>query len=105
MSEKEQRETERTPVVLEATWSGSTVGSPVRVTDISMGGCYLDTIGRAEPGESVLISLILAEGKLVTLSGIATYAQTHTGFGVRFTNLSEEQSELIAGLLAKSGDD
>lgn len=102
MPEKEQRKTERTPVVLEATWSGSTVGSPARVTDISMGGCYLDTIGRAEPGERVLLHLTLPDGKLVTLSGIATYAQTHTGFGVRFTTLSEEQSELIAGLLAKS---
>ena len=102
MSNENRRKSERTSLVLEANWDGSQV--PMRVTDISMGGCYLDTIGQAKPGESVTVNIVLPNGKVMTVSGIATYLQTHTGFGISFTNLSEEQRELIAGLLAKQED-
>ncbi len=104
MSNGDRRKTGRTSTVLEANWEGSRVGS-ARVTDISMGGCYLDTIGQARPGETVIVRIRLSDGKELTVSGIASYLQTHTGFGIRFTDLSEEQRELIAGMLAKQEDD
>jgi PilZ domain len=96
-----QRKAERVPVVLEASWDGCM--SPGRVTDLSMGGCYLDTIGQAKPGDSVTVNIHLPDGKILALSGIASYFQIHTGFGIQFTDLSEEQQALLAELLASQG--
>jgi len=101
MPHHDQRKAERVPVVLEASWDGCT--SPGRVTDLSMDGCYLDTIGQAKPGDSVTINIQLPDGKLLVVSGIASYFQMHMGFGIQFTDLSEEQLAVLAELLASQG--
>ena len=101
MPHHNRRKAERIPVVLEARWEGST--TPGRVTDLSMGGCFLDTIGQAKPGDTVIVKIQLPDGKVLTVSGIASYFQIHTGFGIQFTDLSEEQWALLAELLASQG--
>ncbi|MBD0326701.1 MAG: PilZ domain-containing protein, partial [Pyrinomonadaceae bacterium] len=39
---EERREEERVPVSLEVAWEGGSGRHQARVSDISLGGCYLD---------------------------------------------------------------
>jgi hypothetical protein len=48
---RERRGDERARVSLEAWWEGMSGRHEARVSDISMGGCFIDTQGVAESGE------------------------------------------------------
>lgn len=100
MANDEKRKTKRVPLTLEATWEGGDAGRhEARVSDISRGGCYLDTIRRAALGDVVRLSLRLPDGNWLTVSGIVVYLQLYIGFAISFTNLSEEQRQLINPLI------
>ena len=99
MISQERRKTFRIPVVLEASWDGCGAGWEARITDISTGGCYLDTVVQAAPGELVNIRLRLPEGDLLGVEGLVSYALPHTGFAVSFANLTAEQRHRIERLV------
>jgi len=101
MITQERRQAPRIPVVLEALWDGCGAGWEARVTDISSGGCYLDTVGQATPGEVVSIRFRLPEGELLAVQGLVSYVHPHTGFAVSFANLTAQQRQAIEGLLAQ----
>jgi hypothetical protein len=101
MMSQERRKASRLPVVLEALWDGSASGWEARVTDISSGGCYLDTVGQAAPGEIVSLRFRLPEGNLLAVQGLVSYVHPHTGFAVAFAHLTTEQQSAIDGLLGQ----
>jgi hypothetical protein len=99
MINQERRKASRIPVVLEALWDGGAAGWDARITDISIGGCYLDTVGQATPSEMVSIRFRLPEGNLLAVQGLVSYVHPHTGFAVKFANLTAEQRNSIERLL------
>ena|GEM_PF-841623 len=101
MMSQERRKAFRLPVVLEALWDGSASGWEARITDISSGGCYLDTVGQATPGETVSLRFRLPEGNLLAVQGLVSYVHPHTGFAVAFAQLTSEQQSAIDGLLGQ----
>lgn len=100
MADEEKRKTDRIPVVLEATWDGEAGLREARVSDIGPSGCYVDTMGQAALGEVVHINLRLPSGDWLTLSGTVVHLHVHMGFGVRFTELSEEQRQSLNQLIS-----
>ena len=99
MANEEKRRADRIAVVLEATWDGGSGLREARVSDIAPGGCFVDTIGQAALGEVVHINVRLPSGDWLTLSGIVVHLNLHMGFGISFTNLSEEQRQSINQLI------
>ena len=92
---RERREDERALVSLEARWEGMTGRHEARVSDISMGGCFIDTQGAAEVGEMIVFSIRKPDGGWLTLSGEVVSVDPHTGFSVGYISLTdEEQQEL-----------
>lgn len=74
-----------------------------RVDDVSLSGCFVDTYGPVEVGEPVELKILRRSGEWLSLRGyVATY-QNGVGFGMAFTDLSEETQNALQDLIAKGG--
>lgn len=90
---------------LHASWDRE---HPARVTNLSEGGCYLDTVGEVMRGEIVGFRVLLPDGEFLYLEGEVRHYTAGTGFGVQFLELNEEQQRNLERLLkiaAESGPD
>jgi hypothetical protein len=91
----EKRKHERLPVVVEVNWDGGTRRSGARTTDISQGGCFVDTMAHAPVGQTINFKLLLPDGTWIVAQGFVVYELPRTGFGVRFTNISDADRERL----------
>ena len=96
---EEKRKHERLPILVEVLWEGGTRSSGARTTDISEGGCFVDTMAHAPVGETIDFKLLLADGQWITAQGEVVYELPRTGFGVRFTHISDPDREQLTALL------
>lgn len=97
--EQERREEPRVPVSLEVSWEGTSGSHTARISDISLGGCYLDTLGSATPGEIIGLTIKLPDGELLNLRGEVAYHLQHQGFSVCFTFLTDEEQYSLSQLI------
>lgn len=95
----ERRTEKRLEVCLDAVWDGNSGKHPARVTDLSEGGCYVDSLGESHVGEILNIKLKLQNGEWLELSGEVAHLMPPMGFGLRFVNLNSEQFEKLRSLL------
>jgi hypothetical protein len=96
---KENRSETRFDVCLTARWQGSATRQNVRISDLSRGGCYVDTIGEVIVGETLFLQLLMPDGEWFELQGVVVRHSPGLGFAVRFTNLDERQEHQIRSLL------
>ena len=68
-----------------------------RITSFSAGGCFLQAGHRAEPGEEVFVKFWVPQEK--TLRCEVRYQLEGIGLGLKFTDLSEEERGVLAGLV------
>ncbi|MEO6334982.1 MAG: PilZ domain-containing protein [Pyrinomonadaceae bacterium] len=73
-----------------------------RITDISAGGCYIDTIAQVRVGDIVSLPIFVASGVSMIFSGKVAYVLEGFGFGVEFLDLTDEQRDFLARLLAST---
>lgn len=95
----EKRQHERMPVVVEVHWDGGTRTSGARTTDISEGGCFVDTLAHAPVGETIDFQMLLPDGTSIVGQGVVVYELERMGFGIRFTNISGSDRERLRTLL------
>jgi hypothetical protein len=95
----DRRGEKRWEVCLDAVWDGKSGNYDARVTDLSEGGCYVDSLSQAHIGEVLNLKLQLPSGDWVDLAGEVAHQTPDLGFGIRFTDLSTEQLEKIRALL------
>ena len=95
----ERRNEKRLEVCLDAVWDGNSGNHPARVTDLSDGGCYVDSLGESQVGEILNIKLQLQNGDWLELSGEVAHQMPPMGFGVRFIDLTSEQLQNLRSLL------
>jgi hypothetical protein len=96
---EERRSSPRLAVNLDAVWDGSNGNHPARLTDLSLGGCYLDTVGETMLGEVVGFRVSLPDGDWLYLEAEVRHHTPKEGFGVRFIDVEEQQKEKIEALL------
>jgi hypothetical protein len=84
---------------LDAIWDGGGGRHSARVTDLSEGGCYLDTVGEVLTGEIVAFRVLLPDDDWLYLEGEVKHHRHKLGFGVQFVDLNEEQTEKLMKLL------
>ena len=101
----DRRRQKRLRVSLDAMWDSSTDAHSARVTDLSEGGCYLDSVGDVRGGEIVGFRVLLPEGDWLYLEGEVKHHTPGVGFGVQFVDLNEEQTEKLHLLLRMAGKD
>lgn len=88
----DRRSKPRLGVSLDASWDRD---QPARITNLSDGGCYLDTVGEVRRGEIVGFRVPLPDGDFLYLEGEVRHYTAGVGFGVQFVDLNDEQ---VAGL-------
>ena len=97
MARKHERSTFLTEVMLESA-SGR---REARISDVSEGGCFVDTIVSVRPGEEISLSGTMSSGEPLSVKGKVAYVMEGFGFGVEFIELSEESQQAIAKMLNK----
>jgi len=87
---KERRLHPRVAMRLEVRREGISGRNHEKTTDVSEGGCYIESISKVVVGQHIRFQIQLPGGSWMPLSGTALYQQPHLGFGVQFMNLTEE---------------
>jgi hypothetical protein len=95
MEGEDARRDERMGVPLEIVLEFSSGKREARISDISLGGCYIDSIAGVTEGEIVRFKLALPDGGSEELAGVVVYVHEGVGFGLRFDDLTEEQKEAV----------
>jgi len=72
----------------------SAMNLPVKVTDISFGGCYVEMLAPLPVKSSVELTLDTSQGA-IHARGKVVAAQTGMGMGIAFTAISPEDSEKL----------
>ena len=99
----DRRAEKRWEVSLDAVWDGKSGNYSARVTDLSEGGCYIDTLGEAQVGEMLSLKIQLPDGDWLELSGEVAHQTPPLGFGLRFQNLTDEQVEKLRSVIGQLG--
>lgn len=94
----DRRAKQRLSVRLDAMWDGATAPQSARVTNLSEGGCFLDSVGDVRRGEIVGFRVLLPDDDWLYLEGEVRH-HSMEGFGVQFTELNEEQMAKLQWLL------
>lgn len=97
----ERREEKRKRVSIEAQWEGMSGRHNARITDISLGGCFLETLGHAALGEVIVFEIKIPGGKWLQLRGEVISYDPNIGFGLSFTYLTEEEENLLTRLVKR----
>jgi PilZ domain len=92
----ERRSKPRLSVSLDASWDRD---HPARISNLSEGGCYMDTVGEVMRGEIVGFRVLLPDGDFVYLEGEVRHYTAGVGFGVQFVDLNEEQQTNLKRLI------
>jgi hypothetical protein len=92
-----RRDGERVKTALPCNW-GLTEDGPRNgnITSISHGGCFVQTTARATEDQAVYLKCWLPSERWFALRGRVSYCLTKIGFGLNFTDLTDEQREMIA---------
>jgi hypothetical protein len=96
---KENRNFTRFDMSLTASWQGSVGNHDIRISDLSEGGCYGDTIVEVNLGETLFLRIQMPNGEWFELQGVVAHHTVGMGFGVRFVNLDAKQQQQIRALL------
>ena len=95
----DRRSSPRLSVTLEAVWDSESDNHPALITDLSLGGCYLNTVGEARAGEPVGFRVLMPDGDWLYVEGEVRHHTAGRGFGVQFVDLDPNQHEKIEWLL------
>jgi hypothetical protein len=98
--ENERREDERARVSIEAWWEGLSGRHQARVSDLSLGGCFIDTPGKTDIGEFILFAIKQPDGKWLQLRGQVASVDQYVGFSLAFTYLTEDEQHALADLIS-----
>jgi len=95
----ERRIEPRVTVSLEALWEGMSGNFEARISDISLHGCFLETIGQASEGERVWFRIKTPTGRWIQLVGEVIYCQLMLGLGLRFTEMRAEDQAMLRQMI------
>lgn len=97
--EHERREDQRARVSIEAWWEGLSGRHQARVSDLSLGGCFIDTLGKADIGEFIVFAIKQPNGKWLHLRGQVASTDPNVGFSLAFTYLTEDEQNALVPLI------
>ena len=97
---EERREHSRHTLSLECTLSWS--GASARISDLSLGGCFVDCQAVPSVGETTEVTVAF-DGMPTRLRGRVVNVQRGFGFGLEFTDLDEPTLKRLRNFLSVTG--
>ncbi len=101
----ERRSAPRFPFVAEAEVMElrSEARLSARISELSLGGCYIDTLNPFP--QDTLVQLRLIQGKeIFETRARVVYVHAGIGMGLAFAELTPDQKSVLVGWLAKQGE-
>ncbi|MGH9967902.1 MAG: PilZ domain-containing protein [Pyrinomonadaceae bacterium] len=95
----DRRREKRISTNLPAKWTGHAGRHEARIEDISVAGCFVNTTGRVDPGELIMLEIKMPSGQWLQLRGETTSFQQGVGFGLLFAVLTDKQKQALRELL------
>jgi hypothetical protein len=89
------RQEERYSLPLEVLWESLSGRHEARIGDISLGGCYIESLAQVIVGEQIQFQIQLPTGGRMPLRGEVIYHQPNLGFGVRLASLSAMERNVL----------
>lgn len=86
--EQKGRKSDRQPVLIEIVLDSAAGGRSTRISDLSLGGCFVESINTYREGEHISFDLVDADGTALKFSGNVAYTLDSIGFGLEFTDLT-----------------
>ena len=99
------RRNERYPLPLEVHWESLSGKHEARISDISLGGCYMESLAQVIVGEEIQFEIQLPTGGRMPLRGKVIYHQPNLGFGVSFIDLSMMARNVLTHVIDQSQKD
>ncbi len=97
------REHNRVTVPMTVVLDCSSGKREVRLTDLSLGGCYVDCIAAVPPDEVVVLKILLPNGSSEEIAGTVVYVHDGIGFGVQFNDMTRDQRTVLEQLVLLNG--
>ena len=97
------RQHNRIAIPLELVLESSSGKREARISDLSLGGCFVDSIASVQEGETLSFRLDLSSEQWEDMSGEVTYVMPGIGFGLRFNGLSENQTMRLTEIILANG--
>lgn len=89
------RQDERVTLTMEIVLESIPGKRKARIRNLSMGGCFVDSIARVNKGETVVFKVLLPGGQSKLLSGEVVNVFPLIGFSLCFTVMTEEEENLL----------
>lgn len=99
---KENRTQARFDINVTACLFGSAAQQETRISDLSEGGCYVDSIAEVFVGERICIKILVSAAEWFELEGAVVHCSPGLGFGVRFENLKDEGRLYLLSLIHRA---
>lgn len=93
------RKHERAEIVREIVLESSAGRRESRISDMSMGGCYIESMTNFRKGEPIAFDLKNTAGEVLRFSGNVAYILDGFGFGLTFTNLTPDHIAFLSTTL------
>ena len=90
-----KRKHDRKQFFAEASLEFSSGKHQARISEISLGGCYVDSIASVTEGEPITIAISRNASDSQTFDGEIAYTLPGFGFGIRFTHLTQEHIDFL----------
>jgi hypothetical protein len=103
--ENNRRNKERATVSLEIALESASGKHDTRISDLSVSGCFVDSIASHSTGEIVALDIRMPSGEWLRLSGEVAYVYPGIGFGVKFTLTSDEDKAQLEEVVWRTLDD
>ena len=96
---EDRRKDNRVTAHLPATWEGMSGIQEARLEDISLSGCFVNSSGRVEVGQTISLRVEMRPGEWMPIKGDVISHQPGIGFGLIFKGLSREVEAALRELL------
>jgi hypothetical protein len=101
--EDERRGEQRYLLPLEVRWESLSGKYAARINDLSLSGCYIETLALVTPGEEIHFEVRLPTGFWMPLRGTIVYQQSNLGFGVKFAQLTLMERNVLSRVFDSPG--
>jgi hypothetical protein len=100
---EERRQHRRLVKPFEGNWRGASGANKCRIGDLSLGGCFVETLAHPAAGEETHVTVSFGGDISMTFGGKMIYVEPGTGFAVKFHQLDNESAQEISRLLEALG--
>jgi len=99
-SEDQKRVARRIPGPFDG-WRVSALETPVRIFDISIGGCFVNSVHEQEPHREVTLKIELPSEETICVKAITLDQRSDLGYAVRFVEIEEADELRLKRALAR----